>query len=562
MHLLRLENISLDAPDSEDAIISSLSEDQYQQLCPQLSISRRCYFQISTECPVGPGIFQSDSQPGTCVRITEPLQILAEELHWDNHTGGMPGELLPNLWIRYDFSRMSSLQLALRVLFPLHELGKSWVAQASRIFAELEEVAHIEDYVCVDYVRFSLRITDKRDIPDGYLFVCPSRHLRTNTEPHANLYQWPACPAYWSFDPSGADRLSMEDANNLGFPAIHIETRMFGYFWDRGLRRFHEGKEHDPESREVARQLGYPLFESRPPCEAISEPLLLHDTPRSRGEKTIDVVDEDEIALDSGTPLIRDVAGDLGRAGLVELLDKAIWALRPHPALAPCQKGPFHRQRGRKKERSRRNESQEQNENAPASTPPLWIQRQHTIPALFALLLLGGIATEIIVAVAGLYEFEGGGIKTASSASAVSIDGSWLVVGPEKRGRRGDHHRDVAVARGVLNLILAGGVAVVGLGLGEVAVREAEEAKDELARLLSEDAGYEFWAYISRALRPFGTERAAITSGIVEILTDMWGIAIECIPIFIKDIIFSSQRSARPSQRRGLVIAARAKATR
>ncbi|KAJ6464429.1 hypothetical protein C8R45DRAFT_791423, partial [Mycena sanguinolenta] len=70
---------------------------------------------------------------------------------------------------------------------------------------------------------------------------------------------------YWSLDPSGADHLSTEDARILGFPAIHIETGMFGYFWDRsvyeGLRQFHEGKGLDPESREGAMQLGYPLYE-------------------------------------------------------------------------------------------------------------------------------------------------------------------------------------------------------------------------------------------------------------------------------------------------------------
>ncbi|KAJ6464496.1 hypothetical protein C8R45DRAFT_795380, partial [Mycena sanguinolenta] len=70
---------------------------------------------------------------------------------------------------------------------------------------------------------------------------------------------------YWCLNLSGADRLSMEDARNLGFPAIHIETKMFGRSWDRsvyeGLRRFHEGKGFDPDSRDVARQLGYPLYE-------------------------------------------------------------------------------------------------------------------------------------------------------------------------------------------------------------------------------------------------------------------------------------------------------------
>ncbi|KAF7337264.1 hypothetical protein MSAN_02278900 [Mycena sanguinolenta] len=263
---LRLENITLDAPDSEDMVISSLSEDQYHQLCSEDPTAKSLYFQVSTEHPIGPGIFRPDSQYGTCVRITEPLQILPkEELHWDDYTRGAPGELLPNSWIRYDFPRMFALKLELNLWFPSYEIQKAWLAQANCIFAELEETAHVEDYASIDEVRFILQIANKDHIPEGYLFVCPPQDFCTDTEPHANLYQWPACPAYWSLDPSGADRLSTKDAKSLGFPAIHIETRMSGCSWDRsfyeGLRRFHEGKGFDPDSQEVARQLGYLLFE-------------------------------------------------------------------------------------------------------------------------------------------------------------------------------------------------------------------------------------------------------------------------------------------------------------
>ncbi|KAF7330727.1 hypothetical protein MSAN_02445300 [Mycena sanguinolenta] len=206
----------------------------------------------------------------------EPLQILPEEeLHWENH-GRVPDALLPNSWIRYDSSQTSSLQLELQAIFLLREFQKSWVAQANHIFAELEEVAHVEDYVCIDEVQFMLRIADKHHIPGGYLFVCPPQDFRTGTEPHVNVYQWPACPAYWSLDPSGADRLSTEDARILGFPTIHIETTMSGFSWDhsvyKGLRRFHEGKGFDPDSREVARKLGYPLYDRMPfPAREVSD---------------------------------------------------------------------------------------------------------------------------------------------------------------------------------------------------------------------------------------------------------------------------------------------------
>ncbi|KAF7353220.1 hypothetical protein MSAN_01509800 [Mycena sanguinolenta] len=263
LNMLRLENVTLDAPDSEDIIISSLSEDQYHEICCLYPFSHDEWFQVSTEHAVGLGIFGSDSQHGTWARIAKSLVLPEEELHWNWDQDGA-GELLPNSWIRYNSHATCALELELRL--SSYKMQTAWLAQANRIFVELEEDAHIGDYVCIGYVGFSLRITDERDIPDGYLFVCPPRDFRTTcTEAYANLYQWPACPAYWSLDPSGADRLSTEDARILGFPTIHIETLMIGKSWDQsiyeGLRRFHESKGFNPESREVARRLGYPLYE-------------------------------------------------------------------------------------------------------------------------------------------------------------------------------------------------------------------------------------------------------------------------------------------------------------
>ncbi|KAF7337245.1 Kinase-like protein [Mycena sanguinolenta] len=253
--VLRLENVSLDAPDSEEIIISSLGEDQYHELCAWDAIARFQRFQVSTEHAVGPGIFRSDSQHGT----------------WFVDSASTFTRLFfvaLRLFSRYDAGEAYTLRLESRPSFWEHGITKAWLAQANRIFAELEE-AYVEDCICVYSVQFALRcvpIANKLDIvPQGYLFICPVQDFRTGTEPHAHLYQWPACPAYWSLDPSGADRLSTEDAENLGFPAIHIETTMIGHSWDRrvyeGLRRFHESKGLDPDSREVARRLGYPLLE-------------------------------------------------------------------------------------------------------------------------------------------------------------------------------------------------------------------------------------------------------------------------------------------------------------
>ncbi|KAF7353216.1 hypothetical protein MSAN_01509300 [Mycena sanguinolenta] len=265
--IVRLENMTLDAPDSEDILISSLSDDQYHELCSRYPVAWFQRFQVSAQHPVGPGIFRSDSHHGTCMRLTE-LPVLPTEFR-RNWTQDEAGELLPNSWIRYDSRRIRTITLELRLSFGPYEAQKAWLAQANHIFAKLQEREHVENYVCICNVRFILQcvpIANKLDIdPQGYLFVCPPGDFRTDNKAHANLYQWPVCPAYWSLNLSGADHLSTEDARMLGFPAIHIETVVDGLSWHRsvyeGLRRFHEGKGFDPESREVARRLGYPLYE-------------------------------------------------------------------------------------------------------------------------------------------------------------------------------------------------------------------------------------------------------------------------------------------------------------
>jgi hypothetical protein len=56
----------------------------------------------------------------------------------------------------------------------------------------------------------------------------------------------------------------MEDAADLGFPAIRLSTVIWGRSWDdsvyAGLRQFHEAKGFDPDSPNVARYLGCSLY--------------------------------------------------------------------------------------------------------------------------------------------------------------------------------------------------------------------------------------------------------------------------------------------------------------
>ncbi|KAJ7020309.1 hypothetical protein C8F04DRAFT_974461, partial [Mycena alexandri] len=154
----------------------------------------------------------------------------------------------------------------------------AWLTQANYIFSRLRITSNLEDYgvpcvlpselcvecvqtVFVDKVEFQITFgTSREDAPPGYLFLCPTTDFQTGS----SSFRWPECPAYWSLDLLGVDRLSTHEAAQLGFPSPQLTTKFEGYSWDTsvyaGLRQFHQAKGFNPESQDVARHLGQPLF--------------------------------------------------------------------------------------------------------------------------------------------------------------------------------------------------------------------------------------------------------------------------------------------------------------
>ncbi|KAJ7754785.1 hypothetical protein B0H16DRAFT_1372288 [Mycena metata] len=90
--------------------------------------------------------------------------------------------------------------------------------------------------------------------------MCPDAQLR----PGPCSFRWPDCAAYWSRDPFGAVRLSPEEAEEAGFPLITLKISVNGEYWDSidyaELWRFHQAKGFAPDSQEIARHLGHPLY--------------------------------------------------------------------------------------------------------------------------------------------------------------------------------------------------------------------------------------------------------------------------------------------------------------
>jgi hypothetical protein len=118
--------------------------------------------------------------------------------------------------------------------------------------------------VAVGGIDFRIQISAiTENCPSGYLFLCPVKDLQAGP----SSFRWADCTAYWSFDPAGVQYLSLAEARQLGFPTIQFTITVKGFSWDAsvyaGLRKFHEGKGFDPDSQDVARHLGEPLFNCR-----------------------------------------------------------------------------------------------------------------------------------------------------------------------------------------------------------------------------------------------------------------------------------------------------------
>ncbi|KAJ7773834.1 hypothetical protein B0H16DRAFT_1763294, partial [Mycena metata] len=143
-----------------------------------------------------------------------------------------------------------------------HDEG-AWLSQANHVFSRLQITSrsNLKDYMRIEAIYFIITIESAPvDPPAGFLFICPREDFRTRS----TSFSWPKCPAYWSLDPDGIEVLSVEKAARLGFPAFQLATKIKRMFWDAsvydGLRRFHKAKGFDPESQDVARNLGYPLY--------------------------------------------------------------------------------------------------------------------------------------------------------------------------------------------------------------------------------------------------------------------------------------------------------------
>ncbi|KAJ6592678.1 hypothetical protein B0H19DRAFT_906283, partial [Mycena capillaripes] len=70
---------------------------------------------------------------------------------------------------------------------------------------------------------------------------------------------------YWAFDPAGLDPLNREMAEEIGIPTPNFTIEPWGLLLGEEetklIREFHAAKGFDPDSREAAIAMGYPLVD-------------------------------------------------------------------------------------------------------------------------------------------------------------------------------------------------------------------------------------------------------------------------------------------------------------
>ncbi|KAJ7147417.1 hypothetical protein C8R43DRAFT_1010652 [Mycena crocata] len=257
--------ILLDQPNPEAMATSSLSFDEYHSIC-DWHLSQWLDVPISSQTVVK---LRSVISWSASTRLGKPVEVafLSEpeasrariEPVW-KLLGGR--ETASEITVESGWTRHNACDIGGRTFVQgLTATCESWLSQANHIFSRLQIKSDCEDFVFVYHAELMIRISPNPEIPEGFLFLCPTEDFEVTPD----SLHLPDVPAYWSLDPSGDERLDTEEAGRLGFPVIEPQLTARGFSWDSsvytGLRQFHTAKGFDPDNQDVARHLQLPLYQ-------------------------------------------------------------------------------------------------------------------------------------------------------------------------------------------------------------------------------------------------------------------------------------------------------------
>ncbi|KAF8133578.1 hypothetical protein K438DRAFT_1883799 [Mycena galopus ATCC 62051] len=257
---------SLRALNTESAVTEYLTILQYHEICRWILCLPR-FMSISSRGSISE---QSWPQLIDISALTIEIAILPHMVvELDSRRWSIPecyspykavdGDLMENGWTRFSCSDVigTTINVSSSCLDP-----HFWLSQANHIFSRVAISVDLKDFVLFHSISFQVDVSQSApDAPEGYLFLCPPEDFRTGP----SSFRLPDRPIYWSFDHTGAECISAEDAADLGFPLAKTFIRMWGISWDSavyaGLREFHQVKGFDPDSQDLARYLGHELYD-------------------------------------------------------------------------------------------------------------------------------------------------------------------------------------------------------------------------------------------------------------------------------------------------------------
>ncbi|KAK7046940.1 hypothetical protein R3P38DRAFT_2877113 [Favolaschia claudopus] len=261
----------LDAPGQETRFVEFLTLREYHRICSlHLTKFRTLKCSPFEEAHLGAMVyFWQHKQPGYEELFQTQIEMaylpdadLDLDLSGWCDIEGQEVDVMQNGWTRVPHNEAGNAMIT-RWVSAHWQHDVLWLSQANHIFSRLGVASNFTDYVILTDAIFELNIfptNSGNGSHKGFLFLCPPQDFQI--EP--TVFRWPECPAYWSLDPQGVERLTTEEAAALGFPSFILSTDISGSCWSEsvytGLRDFHRGKGFHSDNSDVALHLGEPLY--------------------------------------------------------------------------------------------------------------------------------------------------------------------------------------------------------------------------------------------------------------------------------------------------------------
>ncbi|KAJ7231537.1 hypothetical protein C8J57DRAFT_1730136 [Mycena rebaudengoi] len=244
-----VRTLSLFEPPDRSQIMKDISIQHYHDVCRLYLAQHHREVPINTSVRLGSLVYM----PAGC-EIPQEVACLSETQFMDlGWPGNGLGEVLGSGWTRVISSDIRHRVFMRKIVGFVY--NEAWLAQANHIFDCAKIPSSDSDFGLINNVHYWLHLADQNDI---HLSL---QDLQGNSP---SEFRYPAWPAYWSLDPSGAQRLGSEEAERLGFPSLTVrmtvDTRSWDDFVYAGIREFYRAKDFNPCSEDVARALGYPLY--------------------------------------------------------------------------------------------------------------------------------------------------------------------------------------------------------------------------------------------------------------------------------------------------------------